>query len=154
MKMILFSMVMSVPTALFAADEVAFEDVPEVVMETAISTAPDLDFKKVSVEIEDGVKVYEFEAMQDGKRIEVDVLEDGTLDEVEMETAYEDVPETVRLALAQAYPDFSPSFIETSVRADGVFVYEFTGTMADGTAKDIEVGEDGAILSVSATNSE
>jgi hypothetical protein len=141
--------IIMVPAA-FADGEIFFDDVPVQVMETAISTAPDLNFDRVSIETENGVRVYEFEATtHDGKHVEVDVLEDGTLDEVEMETELSDVPASVIKVLQTEKPGFEPSFIEASVRANGVFAYEFSGTTIDGQDIDIEISEDGDVLSVS-----
>ncbi len=138
---------LSVPA--FAETEIAMVDVPEKVLDTAIATAPGVDFTKVSTETENGVTIYEFEAKgPDGKHIEIDVREDGSLEEIEMETSLEETPDAVRNALEASQPGFSASYVETSVRGSA-FVYEIEGTTAEGVFAELEISEDGEILSVS-----
>lgn len=138
-------------TTAFASGEteISFDDVPAIVMETVIATAPALDFHRVSTEIENGVLVYEFEATTfDGKHVEIDVLEDGTLAEIEMETSQDETPAAVTEALFEAYPDFEISYIEASTREDWSMIYEIEGKTAEGNEITLEIAEDGKILSV------
>lgn len=136
----------------FAEDgtEISFEDVPPVVMEAAITTAPGVDFYRVSIEYENGVPIYEFEAKDyAGKHVEVDVFEDGSIEEIEMEVALSDVPEAVLKTLNAAAPGFEPTYIEFSVRDNGRdYVYEFEGRL-NGQDADIEIREDGELLHIS-----
>ncbi|WP_428408899.1 PepSY domain-containing protein [Hyphococcus sp.] len=63
-----------------ANTDIAIDDVPENVLDTAIRTAPGVTFDRVSIEEENGVLVYEFEATDHaGRHIEIDVAEDGEL---------------------------------------------------------------------------
>ena len=127
---------------------VTIDDVPEVVLDTAIETAPGATFDRISIEIEDGVVVYEFESEDaSGKHIEIDVLEDGTLDEIELEMSMEETPAVVLAAMDKATPGFEPTYIEASVRRDGSFVYEFEG-IYDGREIDVEIAEDGTVLKI------
>lgn len=136
----------------FAQDEteIAMEDVPDIVLETAMITAPGVDFDRVSIEIENGVAIYEFEAKDhNGCHIEIDVTEDGQLEEIEMEIAMADVPPAVAATLEREAPGFRAAYIELSVRdGGGVYVYEFEGDV-DGAAVDIEIAENGELLVLS-----
>lgn len=135
-----------------ANDEVAFDDVPAAVLDTAIRTAPGVTFDRVSIEIEDGVVIYEFEAKDHkGRHIEIDVTETGDLDEIEMEIHREDVPAVVLATLDREAPGFEETYIELSVRNGGaVFVYEFEGAAA-GRPANIEIAESGELLLYSET---
>ncbi|PQA85738.1 PepSY-like domain-containing protein [Hyphococcus luteus] len=136
----------------FAQDgtEIAMEDVPDLVLDTAMNTAPGVDFDRVSIEVENGVAIYEFEAKDhNGCHIEIDVTEDGRLEEIEMEVSMEDVPEAVATTLQREAPGFRADYIELSVRdGGGVYVYEFEGDV-DGAAVDIEIAENGELLVLS-----
>lgn len=135
------------PVFVHAETEISFDDVPEPVMETALETAPGVTFDRVSIDVENGQTIYEFEAEDHaGKHIEIDVLDDGALEEIEMELDISEVPVTVITALEQAAPGFEPAYIEMSVRnGGGYFVYEFEGEF-DGEEVDIEIDEGGDIL--------
>lgn len=138
---------LAAPAYAHAETEISFDDVPDNVMETAIETAPGVSFDRVSTEIENGQMVYEFEAEDHaGNHIEIDVLEDGSLDEIEMELDWNAVPVAVANSLQNTAPGFEPTYIELSVReGGGVFVYEFEGEF-DGQEVDIEIDESGDVL--------
>ena len=129
-----------------AETEVSFDAVPEAVMETAVNTAPGVEFTRVQTELEDGVEIYEFQATDhNGKHIEIDVRADGTLEEIEMEIALDDAPAAVLATLDREAPGFIPSYIEMSVREGGALVYEFEGDL-NGETVNIEIAENGALL--------
>jgi uncharacterized membrane protein YkoI len=138
-------------TPVLAQSDVGMDDVPEAARETAIATAPGVTFTKVTAEVENGRTVYEFEGRSpDGKHIEVDVLENGTLDEIEMEMAFDELPQPVKSAIASRYPGFKATYVESSVRSNGEFLYEVEGSSADGASLVIEVAEDGEVRSAGA----
>ncbi len=130
--------------------EIAMEDVPDIVLDMAMNTAPGVDFDRVSIEIENGVVIYEFEAKDhNGCHIEIDVTEDGQLEEIEMEIAMADVPPAVAATLEKEAPGFRAEYVELSVRdGGGVYVYEFEGDI-DGAPVDIEIAESGALVALS-----
>ena len=136
----------------FAQDEteIAMEDVPENVLDVALNTAPGVEFERVSIEVENGVVIYEFEAKDHkGCHIEIDVTEDGQLEEIEMEIAMDEVPQAVAATLERTAPGFRAEYIELSVRDGGAaFVYEFEGNI-DGAPVDIEIAENGALIFIS-----
>ena len=135
-------------TPLHAQDETEMKltDVPEDVVDTAIATAPGVEFDRVSVEVENGVSIYEFESEDhEGKHIEIDVREDGKLEEIEMEISLDETPENVTEVLEETAPGFEPAYIEASTRPDGSTVYEFEGSIEGGEV-DIEIDESGEVL--------
>lgn len=138
--------ILTIPAAL-AATEIALEEAPPEVLQTAIATAPGVDFLRVTIEAEDGRRVYEFEGRgPSGEHIEIDVYENGDLKEIEMEIAASDLPGAVRASLEEAAPGLEIAYVETSIRMDGVFVYEIEGRMQDGDRLAIDIREDGRIL--------
>lgn len=133
-----------------AAEEISLSDVPANVMARAEETAPGVTFTRVTVETENGARIYEFEAVgPDGRHIEVDVTDQAVLEEIEMEIAEDDMPRDVARALERRFPGMSVESVEESVRAGGVFIYEIEGVTAAGASVSVEIAESGEIVSVS-----
>lgn len=123
---------------------VPMDQVPQEVMTTAEENAGGVTFEQVSVENEDGTEIYEFAATKEGMGYEVDVLADGTLEEIEEEIAMDALPEAVSSALEAELAGFEPEYIEKSTREDGsTVVFEFEG-QHEGQAIDAEINEDGS----------
>lgn len=138
------------PFVVYAETEIAFEDVPENVLDTALRTAPGVTFDRVSIDRENGRAIYEFEAADhNGKHIEVDVYEDGRLEEIEMEVTLDETPLAVRQTLENEADGFEPDYIELSVRSGRYpYVYEFDGVLS-GRQLSVEIAETGELLSIS-----
>lgn len=82
------------------------------------------------------------QGMAGGKTVEVDVIEDGTLDEVETEMSA--LPKAVTDAVLRKMPNLKTTKIEESKRPAGTY-YEIEGT--DGSKKmDIEIKADGSSM--------
>lgn len=122
--------------------EMSMDEVPQEVM-SAAEEANSIGCEFESAAMDEGT--YELAGtMQGGMGCEIDVLEDGTIDEVEEEIAMEDVPEAVSSTLESEMSGFEPSYIERSHRENGESVfYEFEGTH-DGGEVDVEIAEDGS----------
>lgn len=151
---------LSVVSVVFASSAFAFDnieikksEVPAVALATAEYYAPGVTFFRYAYEDEDGLRVYEFEAIDpDGRHIEVDVLADGELQEIEWEKTMDEIPAGVRGEFELQYPDMQVSFIEASIRPDGSFHYEFEGVDADGDFMDVEIVDTGLDVKRVATN--
>lgn len=130
--------------------EISMEEVPAEIVDIAATTVPGMNFDRVSTELENGVTVYEFEGYNSaGKHVEVDIDENGEIQEIEMQVSAEQVPPVVERSLEQAAPGFEASYIEFSVRGGGSeFVYEFEGDH-EGRTLEIEIAENGDVLFVS-----
>ena len=125
--------------------EIPLSEVPEGIMEAARRIEPKADFHRAQIETEDdGTKVYEIQGrLKDGRRIEVDVLENGHIQEYELEFTEAQVPGAVLKGIQKKLPGFKPTYIEASHSATGkVMQYEFEGTLGDQNI-DIEVSADG-----------
>ena len=112
------------------------------VMETATKEASGFKASSANTEMEDGKTVYEIQGMAGGKTVEVDVMEDGTLDEVETAVDMSAVPDAANKAIMAKMPNFKSSKVEESKRTDGMY-YEIEGT--DGANKlEVEIKADGS----------
>jgi hypothetical protein len=137
------ALVLSAAAAAATAQEetpMTMDQVPAAVMEAArAANTTGADF--TSVALDDGI--YEFAGTTaDGMGFEIDVAEDGTIEEIERQIAYDALPEAVRAALEAEMPGFEPTYVEESTRADGSVVYEFEGTH-EGSEIDAEINADG-----------
>lgn len=132
------------------AQEIEMSEVPQAVMEAARQEMPDAQFSQAQTEQEDGRTVYELGGQSaDGMAFEVDVFEDGTIQEVEREIGMDQVPSPVQQALQEEMQGFQPSLIEESTRDGQVAAYEFEGTDAQGQQAVIEISSAGEVMSVS-----
>jgi len=134
-----------------AADEqsMRLKRAPKDALAAAEAARPDVTFKKVDVEVEDGVTTYECSGeTEDGREVEVDVAAEWSVLEIEEIIGAEDVPDAVMQVVDIQIPGFEPGEIERSVRPDGVVVYEFEGADADGVEVDLEVQADGESIVV------
>lgn len=128
--------------AAFAEDNtrISILQVPDAAMETARQFAPGIEFLRYGYEDETTGRIYEFEGRDSrGYHIEIDVTAEGVLEEIEIETPWDEVPFSVQFELDLVAPDFEPHFIEASTRPDGTTVYEFEGATEDGNPSDIEI---------------
>jgi len=125
--------------------EVPLQEVPEGIMQAARRIEPEAEFHRAQTETEeDGAKVYEIQGrLKDGRRMEVDVLENGRIQEYELEFTEAQVPGAVLKGIQRKLPGLKPTYIEASHSASGKVVqYEFEGMLGDQTI-DIEVSADG-----------
>lgn len=142
MKYGLSFVLMLTSTAVFAQDaKVELSAVPQKVMDTVKKEVSGFTATSANTEIESGKKIYEIQGSAGGKKVEIDVAEDGTLDEVETEITVNDLPSVVSQAIMAKMPKFQATKIEESRRLGGTY-YEVEG--ADDAKKwDIEVKADG-----------
>ena len=122
----------------------SMDQVPPAAMEAAKTAAEGVEFTAVAMDDDEGTETYELSGTTaDGMNIEIDLLADGTLEEVEKQIDAGALPEAVTVTLEQELPGFAPAMVEESTRADGSIVYEFEGTH-DGKEIDAEVSADGS----------
>ena len=123
--------------------EVKMADVPAAAMEAAKANAKGVTFDKVMMDNDEGTATYEFSGkMTNGMMLEVDVLEDGTVEEIEEQIEASALPAEVTATLEKELAGFVPTMVEMSTREGGMVVYEFTGTV-DGKDIDAEINADG-----------
>jgi len=148
MKRFIFSAaVLSLAAPALAQEEQTVEltAVPKVAMDAAMARAEGATFEKAVIDNDEGTETYELSGkMADGMMIEVDVLADGTIEEVEKQIEASALPAAVSTALDATVPNMQPSIIEESTRPDGTVVYEFEGKNAEGKEVDVEINADGS----------
>lgn len=123
------------------------EEVPQPALDAAMAMLEEAGisttFDAVALDDDEGTMTYEMSGMmEDGMKVEVDVLEDGTVEELEREIAIDALPAEVAATLEAELPGFAPTMIEESTRPDGVVIYEFEGTH-EGVEIDAEIAADG-----------
>ena len=123
---------------------------PPEILQVAQQVQPEAVFQRAQIETEeDGTGVYEIQGkLPNGRRIEVDILKNGDIQEYELEFTEAEVPGAVLKAIQLKLPGFQPSYIEASHSASGkVMRYEFEGTLGDQSI-DIEVSASGRTIEV------
>jgi len=129
---------------------IPLEQVPAEHRKTTQDLFPDATFSSADIETEeDGTRIYELQGrMPDGREVEVDLRENGEIEEYEIEFTQDQVPGAVMLAVSKKVPGFSPTYIEASHSHSGkVTKYEMEGTLGD-QALDIEVSADGRKIEI------
>jgi uncharacterized membrane protein YkoI len=134
---------LAVPALAQDEQKITMDQVPPAAMEAAKAKANGVEFTAVALDNDEGTATYELSGkMQNGMMLEIDVLEDGTVEEVEEQVEMSVVPDAVKEALEKNLKGFQPEMAEKSTRPDMV-VYEFDGTH-DGKEIDVEIQEDGS----------
>jgi hypothetical protein len=129
---------------------IPLSDVPENLLSEAKKLLPTATFNTANTEKEDdGTLVYEIQGtLGDGRKVEVDVLENGDIQEFEVVYSLDLVPRAVIKAIEKKMPGFTPSFIEASHSASKKVVgYEFVGELG-GKKLDIDVSADGRRIEI------
>lgn len=123
---------------------IAMDKAPKAAMDAAMAQAKGVTFDKVQIDNDEATETYEFSGkMANGMMVEVDVLADGTLEELEEQIDKSALPESVMATLTKNLPNFEPAFIEKSTRPNNLVVYEFEGKH-DGKEIDVEINADGS----------
>ena len=144
----LLAAIMMAASPAFAEAGLKIEEIPALVRDTYDRIAPGLSIETVVTKDIAGRRVYAFEGRgNDGARIVVDVLADGSFEKVEMETKSETLPVAVRESIEKKYPVFDIVYAETLVGSDGAFTYRVLGQAADGTGLAIKLAESGKLIS-------
>lgn len=149
-KLLLAAGVLGLAVPAFAQEEnqISMDEVPQAAMEAAQAEADAMgvSFDSVQMDDDDGTMTFELSGqMTNGMTLEIDVLEDGTVEEIEEEIEMSALPQEVSAALEENLPGFQPDFVEKSTRPaeNGRVVYEFEGTH-EGSEIDAEINEDGS----------
>ena len=86
------------------ADKIPFDKCPKAVQDAVNGRFPGAKVTSVEKETEDGKVVYDIELTHNGRKYEMDIVEDGTILEIEKEVPLKDVPEAVTKAVDAKYP--------------------------------------------------
>ena len=143
--------VFSAPTA--SAQEQGARDldkIPKTVMDVLEARFPNAEIRKWTREEEDDLVLYDIEFVQDGRRFEADILDDGRIHNWEREVAAEDLPPTVTATVTSRYPRSAlKQIMAVTVVDEGTEAlegYEIVLETADGKEVEVLVAPDGTIL--------
>ena len=128
-----------------AQDEtkITMEEAPQAAKDAAMKAVSGVTFETVQIDNDEGTETFEFGGVANGVKVEVDVLADGTIEEIEQQIDQSELPAEVRAALDANLPGFQPTMVEKSMRPDDLVVYELEGSH-DGKDVDVEVNADGS----------
>ena len=148
----LIVLALTIGSCAWAGEEKAMplEQIPAEHRKIAQNLFPEARFSSADIESEDdGTKILEIQGrMPDGRRVEIDLLENGSIEEYEVEFAESKVPGAVLKAVEKKMPGFQSTYIEASHSRSGQVVkYEMEGTLR-GQILDIEVSADGRRIEV------
>ena len=100
-------------------DSITMKDVPVEVKAAAQAAGNGTKLDKVGLDLDNGTATYELAGKgADGKMIEIDVLSDGTIEEIEQEISMDAVPEAVKKTMAKYMPKFKADKAEKSTRTN------------------------------------
>lgn len=121
-------------------------NLPPAVQKTVQEQSKGATIKGYSTEREHGKTVYEAEMMMDGHSKDIEIAEDGTLNEIEEEVAFASLPAKVQSALTAKAGGAKITKVESLTKQNKLVAYE--ATTLKGTKKgEIQIGPDGAKLS-------
>ncbi|HEV2971212.1 MAG TPA: PepSY-like domain-containing protein [Pirellulales bacterium] len=87
-----------------ADEKVPLDKVPEKIIAAVKDRFPNPELTSVEKEIENGISVFDVELKQKGRKYEAEIKEDGTIVEIEKETAAKDFPAACSDAIKAKYP--------------------------------------------------
>jgi hypothetical protein len=86
------------------AEKIPLDKIPKPIKDAIDGRFPGAEVASVEKEKEDGKIVFDVELKHKGRKYEMDILEDGTIIEIEKEIALKDVPEVITKAILAKYP--------------------------------------------------
>jgi uncharacterized membrane protein YkoI len=86
------------------AEKIAPDKLPQKIKDAVNGRFPGAEITSAEKEKADGKVVYDIELKHKGRKYEMDILEDGTIIEIEKEVDLKDVPKPVLQAVEDKYP--------------------------------------------------
>ncbi len=121
-------------------------NLPPAVQKTVQEQSKGATIKGYSTEKEHGKTVYEAEMIVDGHSKDIQIAEDGTLNEIEEEVTLSSLPSAVQAALTARAGDAKITKVESLTKHNKLVAYE--AATLKGTKKgEIQVGPEGGKLS-------
>jgi uncharacterized membrane protein YkoI len=133
-------------SALAQEEEIDSSTLPSVVQKTVQEQSKGATIKGYFTEREHGKAVYEVEMMMDGHSKDIQIAEDGTLNEIEEEVAFASLPANVQSALTAKAGGAKITKIESLTKHNKLVAYE-AATLRGMKKGEIQVGPDGGKLS-------
>jgi hypothetical protein len=124
--------------------------IPQVVIGTLKAKFPDAEIHKWTKEKEGDIVVYDIEFKQQEQKFEADIKEDGTIHNWEKAIALMDLPEAVKKAAEEKYPNSTyKEIMQITAVKDGQDVlegYEIVFETAEKKGVEVTVAPNGEIL--------
>jgi uncharacterized membrane protein YkoI len=119
---------------------------PPAVQKTVQEQSQGATIKGFSTEREHGKKVYEAEMMVNGHTRDVQIAQDGSLNGIEEEVAFDRLPTDVQTSLTARAAGAKITKVESLTKHDKLVAYE-AATLRGAKKGEIQVGPDGGKLS-------
>ena len=119
---------------------------PPAVQKTVQKQSQGATIKGFSTERERGQKVYEAEMMVNGHTKDIEIAQDGSLNEIEEEVAFDTLPTDVQASLTARAAGAKITKVESLTKRDKLVAYE-AATLKGAKKGEIQVGPNGGKLS-------
>jgi len=123
------------------------DKLPAKILEAIKGRFPKAEITSAEKEKEDGKIVYDIELKSDGKKYEMDILEDGTIIEIEKEVAVNKLPDGAAKTIEEKYPKSKILEVMEVNKVEGKKEtpqhYEVTIETADKKKKEVILALDG-----------
>ena len=133
-----------------AEADLELDKIPRVIMDALKAKFPQAEIHKWTKEKEGDIVVYDIEFIQEDRKFEADIKEDGTIHNWEKEITDKDLPETVKTTVETNYPQsIIKEIMEITAVQDGQDAlegYEIVLETADKKDIEVTVAPDGKIL--------
>jgi hypothetical protein len=133
-------------SAVAAEKKIDRSALPPAVEKTVQAQSQGATIKGFTTEVEHGKRAYEVEMILNGHSKDVEIAENGTVNEVEEETAFDSLPATVQAALKTKAAGAKITKVESLTKKDKLVAYE-AATLKAAKKGEIQVGPDGEALS-------
>ncbi len=141
-------LVLAVPA--HAQEKPNLEGIPKSVIDALQTKFPKAEILKWTKEREGDFVIYDFEFEQEGRKLEADIKEDGTIHNWEREIAAADLPDAVRKAVEDKYPNHTAlevmAITAVTDGKDALEGFEIVLRTAAGKEIEVTVAPDGKIL--------
>lgn len=131
-------------------DKPVLKDIPAKVLDGLKEKFPKAEIQKWTREEEDGMVIYDIEFEQEGRKFEADIKEDGTIHNWEKAIMAADLPDAVKKAVEDKYPESTVKQVMavTDVQAgeDVLEGYEISLETVEKNKTEITIAQDGKIL--------
>jgi uncharacterized membrane protein YkoI len=131
-------------------DDLKLDEIPQVVMHTLKAKFPEAEINKWTKEKEGDIVIYDIEFKQQDRKFEADIREDGTIHNWEKEITATNLPEAIKKAVEEKYPNSNlKEIMEITAVKDGQDAlegYEVVLETADKKEVEVTVAPDGKIV--------
>ncbi len=126
-----------------AEKKVAMKDLPPAVQKTVQDQTKGAEIKGLSLETENGKTSYEVETIANGKHRDLEIDAQGTVTEVEEETALDTIPPAAKATIEKKAAGGKIAMVETVTHGTTIAFYEAHFTGKDGKRHEVQVKPDG-----------